>query len=72
MAGDAAELLEQAPSLLHQRLAHSVGERRRFGLIAIRRDRMKGYSATQNLALLVGVVFLAVGVLGFILAGRQP
>ena len=27
---------------------------------------MKGYSATQNLALLVGVVFLAVGVLGFI------
>ena len=27
---------------------------------------MKGHSATQNLALLVGVVFLAVGVLGFI------
>ncbi|MEO6399160.1 MAG: DUF4383 domain-containing protein [Tepidiformaceae bacterium] len=27
---------------------------------------MKGYSATQNLALLVGVVFLAVGILGFV------
>lgn len=27
---------------------------------------MKGYSATQNLALFVGVVFLAVGILGFV------
>lgn len=27
---------------------------------------MKGYSSTQNLALLVGVVFLAVGILGFV------
>ncbi len=27
---------------------------------------MKGYTATQNLALLVGVVFLAVGILGFV------